>query len=171
MDEQTKLPTPWWLKCTKAFFALAVPAMLFLPYQMWQEQAPELQEVFPTALITLSVAHLVFRSPYTRVRAWELPILIGSVCLAMVGAFLFTPDGQDRVVGFQAFLAAFAGLALSYGFFCSAVVQDSPLRQRVIEPTKRVSRIGIVGFDIGLVAAPFAFAFYLLRHHLSKRST
>ena len=166
MDQIGKSPSPWWLKCTKAFFVLAVPIMIFLPYHMWREQAPEFREVFPTALITLSIAHLVYRSPYTKVRFWEIPLMTASICSAVVGAFLFTPAREERHLGFQVFLAAFAALALCYGFFCSAVAQDSVLRERVIKPTKKVSQFGVIGFDIGLVAAPFAFLFYLLRYHL-----
>jgi len=171
MDQTGKPPSPWWLKLTKAFFILALPIMLFLPYKMWQEQAPEFKEVFPTALLTLAIAHLVFRSPYTRVRAWEIPVLITSICSAVMGAFLFTPDGEERQVVFQIFLAVFAALAVGYGFFCSAVTQDSVLRERVIKPTKKVSQFGVIGFDIGLVAAPFAFVFYLLRYHLGRESS
>ena len=147
---------------------MAVPVMVFLPILMWQDRAPEFQEVFPTSLITLPLAHLVFRSPYTKVRTWEFPLLILSICSTATGAFLFTPNGEERQLGFQVFLAAFATLAVSYGFFCSAVTHDSPLRAEVIEPTKTVSRVGLIGFDIGLVLAPFAFLFYLMRHTLRR---
>ena len=167
-SSETEPKSPWWLKVAKGFFLLAVPVMVFQPIQMWQDQAPEFQEVFPTSLITLPLAHLVFRSPYTKLRAWEFPLVLVSICSATAGAFLFTPDGEERQPGFQIFLAAFAALAVSYGFFCSAVTRDSVLRTEVIEPTKTVSRIGLIGFDIGLVLAPFAFLYYLLKHTLGS---
>ena len=142
--------------------------MAFNCWYTWNEGREEFVEMFPVSLVLLGCTHLTWRAPYKRWTLWETPLVLLSVALTSTGAFLFTPEGEERQFAFQAFLAVFAALALSYGFFCTAIKVAHPARKAVIEPTKRVSRFGVIGADIGLVAAPFAFLYYLLRYHLGR---
>lgn len=130
--------------------------------------APDLaqEETYPTAMLTLAVTHLVLRSPYRPLRLREVPLMLASLALAGLGAFYFRPE--DEGLGFQVFVSLFAIAALGYGFFCSAVASDSALRSEVIAPTRRVSRLGLPGLDLGLVLAPFFFPYFWLRYLLRR---
>lgn len=156
--------TPRWLKVLKVFFLLCVPMVLLAAANFYSEGEPEFDEMFPVSMIVLGISHLVYRAPYTRWTWWEFPFTVLSLGLVTAGAFLFTPEGEERLIPFQCFIAVFAFLALSYGLFCSSVKHNSPLRKSIIEPTKKVSHFGIIGFDIGMVLAPFAFLFLLVKH-------
>jgi hypothetical protein len=148
----------------RAFALIGVFALAFNSYQAWNgiKGSPPLDEVAPAGLVTLSVAHLLFRLPYRRWSKWEAPLVLVSIGLAAFGALTFRPYDQPPEFGFQLFFAAFVGLAVSYGFFCSAVPKHSPLHAAIIEPTKKFSSFGLPGLDIGLVFAPFVFLALLL---------
>lgn len=63
----------------------------------------------------------------------------------------------------RSFLAAYCGLALIYGYFCCAVPEPYHLREEVILPVKKFSKIGLPGFDLGIALAPFVFPLMLAR--------
>jgi hypothetical protein len=90
-----------------------------------------------------------------------------SLLLVAVGGFTFRPDDTPGPV-FQAFFAVYLTLATAYGYFCTATPPDSPRRSAVIEPVKRLSRLGIPGVDLGLVLAPLAFPWLWLGHEFKR---
>lgn len=157
---------PKWIKVLRVVVLAGLPVMLFNCRQAWEHQLPQWDELMASTLILFGCAHLLLRAPYRPWKAWEWPLVALSVGLVATGGFLFTPSDEDRETGLQIFIGAFAGLAVAYGFFCSAVPKEHPLRQSVIEPTKKFSEIGVIGFDFGLVGAPFAFLFFLARHYV-----
>lgn len=163
-----EVPVPRWIKVLRVITLAGLPIMLFNCRQAWQDERPEFDELVATTLILAACAHLLLRAPFRRWRGWEWPLTASSVALASAGGFLFTPAEEERILGLQIFIGAFAGLAVTYGFFCTAVPAGHELRGAVIEPTKRFSKIGVVGFDFGLVGAPFAFVFFLIRYFRRK---
>lgn len=142
--------------------------MLINIWVTWNEGLEEFEMMWPTTCILVALTHLAFRAPFKVWRWWETPFVALSTGLLGVGAFNFVPEEEEFVFAFQAFLALFAILALLYGFFCTAIPQEHPLREAVIAPTKKVSSFGIVGADFGLVACPFAFVFFLVKYYLKK---
>ncbi len=164
--------TPRWVAWLRIFVVLiGLPSLVLSSYVAHQEGRKEAAELIATTLVVLACSHLLLRAPLRRLTFWEAPVVAVSVALACVGGFLFCPSEQERQWGFQVFLGVFAGLATAYGFFCTTVPPDHPLRSSVIEPTKRVSKLGLLGCDIGLVAAPFAFVTFLFRHAYRARKT
>lgn len=157
------IPTPTWLKVARVFCLIGLPAMAVNVWMDWTQATGKLEQTLPTASILLACTHLVFRAPYKRWSHWEIPLVSFSLGAVSVGAFLFKPEDEEHILGFQLFLATFAFLATAYGFFCTAVKHNHRFREQVIEPTKKVARFGIIGFDIGLVCCPFAFVFFLIR--------
>ena len=157
---------PKWIRVLRVAVLAGLPIMLFNCWNAWEHELPQWDELVACTLILFGCSHLLLRAPYRPCKAWEWPLVALSVVLVAAGGFLFTPSNEDRKTGLQIFIGAFAGLAVSYGFFCSAVPKVHPLRESVIEPTKKFSEIGVIGFDFGLVGAPFAFLFFLGRHHL-----
>ena len=140
--------------------------MVFNCWLAWQEDANELAELAPVTAVLFACTHLVLRAPYRKWSIWEWPLVTFSVGVAGFAAFHFVPEDREHDFGFQLFFATFIALALSYGFFCTAISENDILREKVIEPTKRVSQFGL-GINLGLVLAPFAFVFYLMKHGLS----
>lgn len=168
----TKLsqPTPTWLKVLRAFLLFCAPVMVLNCWLAWQEEAEQLAEIAPVTAVLFASTHLVLRAPYRKWRHWEWPLVGFSVGLAGLSAFHFVPKKEEFQFGFQLFLAVFIALALSYGFFCTAVPKEHMLRQTVIAPTKRVAEFGL-GLNLGLVAAPFCFIFFLVKHYARKASS
>ena len=128
-----------------------------------------LQEVGPATLVLLGLTHLALRAPYRRARAWEWPIMGLSLALASWGAFLFRPNGDSQEPLFQAFFAAFVGLALLFGFVSTASAPDTAWRREVLEPTRKVTGISLPGIELGLVFAPFVFPFLAARFFWRNR--
>jgi hypothetical protein len=159
---------PRWIKVLRRLSLVFVPIMLFNCWNYWQAGLEEFAQVLPCSLVLVACTHLLWRAPYKKWTLWEVPFVVFSVALAGIGAFLFKPDDEEWVLGFQLLVATFAVLAVSYGFFCTGVEKEHPLREGVIEPTKRFSRIGIVGFDFGMVFSPFAFVYYLGKYYIKK---
>lgn len=157
---------PKWIRVLRTAVLAGLPIMLFNCWNAWEHELPQWDELVASTLILFGCTHLLLRAPYRPWRVWEWPPAVFSVALVASGGFLFTPADEDRKLGLQVFIGAFAGLAVSYGFFCSGVPKDHQLRESVIAPTKKFSEIGVVGFDFGLVGAPFAFLFFLARHYL-----
>lgn len=124
-------------------------------------------EVRAALLFCLPLTYLAWRAPYCRFRPWEGPLWCAAVALATLAAYNFVPEGQEKDPAFQAFFAAFIGLGVSYGFLCTAVHADSPLRREVIGATAGVAGLGV--FDLGKVIAPFCFPFFLLRYYLRRK--
>lgn len=150
----------------------AASLVMFLNLGLAFHEAPErLPELGPVTLMVLSLTHLVTRVPFKRYRHRELPLIVLSVAMAFAGGLLFRPyeEVPDEGWGFQLFFASFFGLAVLYGFFCTAVPEEHCLRREVIEPVKTCSHIGLPGLDIGLVLAPFLFPYFLVRFWLRSR--
>jgi uncharacterized membrane protein YfcA len=126
------------------------------------------RELAPAALLTTGVMHWAWRAPYRRVSLWEWPLFLFSILGAFVGGLRFQPE-SDPDPAFSWFFASYVAFALSYGFFCTAIGAEDPLRQKVIAPTKRISKLGIPFLDVGLVVAPFVFPLLLLRYLLARR--
>lgn len=143
-------------------------ALGFNSYQAWKgiAGAPPLREVGPTGLMTLAATYLAFRWPHRVWSKWEAPLVTLAVGLAAVGALTFRVDEDPPQLGFQVFFAGFIGLAFAFGFFCTAVPEDSPFQAAIIQPTKRFSSFGLPGLDIGLVFAPFVFLVLLIGYGL-----
>lgn len=160
---QPVMPTPKWIKVLRG---LAVGGLFVLALNCWvavREGRPEIAHLVPTTMLLAACAHLLFRAPYRTWKSYDWPLALVSVALAAGGGFLFTPEGEERELAFQVFLGVFAGLAVTYGFFCTALDSRHHWRDEVVEPTKRVARFGLIGYDLGLVLAPFAFAAFLGR--------
>jgi hypothetical protein len=157
------LDTPRWLKIARVVCLFGLPVMMINCLNDWTQDLDRWEQSFPTALLLVACTHLTLRAPYKKWSHWEAPFVLVSVLLAASGAFLFRPEGEAFQIGFQIFLGLFAFLAVMYGFFCTAIPSDHALRKTVIVPTKKVAHFGIVGFDIGLVLCPFAFAYYLVK--------
>ncbi len=135
----------------------------------WQGKGDvPLEEVGPVTLIVAGLLPLAWRAPFRVWHWWDTLLTPVSLLLVAAGAGSFRPEDNPEPA-FQFFFALYLTLATAYGYFCSATPADSPRRAAVIEPVKRLSRLGIPGLDLGLVLAPLAFP-WLWLHHALKRS-
>lgn len=116
--------------------------------------------------MTVTATYLAFRWPYRVWSIWEAPLVVLAVGLAAFGGLTFRPYNEPAQMAFQIFFAGFIGLAFAFGFFCTAVPDDSPLQAAIIQPTKRFSSFGLPGLDIGMVFAPFVFFVLLIGYGL-----
>jgi len=161
--------TPRWLLAARAFLTLGWVS-LWLNLGLGNVPSPEVasRELAPAALLTTGLMHWAWRAPYRRIRLWEWPLLLLSILVMFVGGLRFQPETNPNSA-FSWFFASYVSLSLAYGFFCTAVTEEDPLRREVIVPTKRLSKLGIPFLDIGLVLAPFFFPIFLLRSFLVTR--
>lgn len=157
---------PRWLTIARWLALAGLPVMLFNCWYTYSQGQDEFGQILATTLVLVGCTHLAWRAPYRVWRRWEWPLVLLSIGSAATGAYLFTPDEEERELAFQAFFGLYVGLAMAYGFFCTTTAHDDPKRKHIIEPSKRVAGIGIAGFDIGLVLCPFAFVFHWLRYRV-----
>lgn len=127
----------------------------------WNPDIPR-EEVAPVTLMLLGITHWVVRAPYRSLPLWEIPLVLVSLAGCAYGAWSFEPEEA----GFRVFFAAFATLALAYGFACTATPAGTPWRRQVLEPTRKFSRHSLPFLDFGMVFAPFVFPILALRYFL-----